>query len=222
MKKYLFLIFCMLCVSSALNCQEYYWNNGEKISLQRGDQFYIVFDEKEFTDSEMLEYIGDDAVVYSNATLKWGITKPSVTITDKDHVFYQASSYRTETSTEDFFLTHRFYVKIKKAEDIAVLQSVAKQYNAEIEKEHSLPLWYVMRCGLNTLFNALELANKFYEEGKFTYSEPEFIGGVHGSQNQDIPITNNKEARTAKVLRGTQILIERGDKTYTLTGQEVR
>jgi hypothetical protein len=212
----------MLGVSSALNCQEYYYNNGEKISLQRGDQFYIVFDEKEFSDSEMLEYIGDDAIVYSNATLKWGITKPSVTITDKDHVFYQASSYRTETSTEDFFLTHRFYVKIKKAEDLTLLQNMAKLYNAEIEKEQGLPLWYIMQCGLNSSYNALELANKFYEEGKFTYSQPEFIGGVHVSQSQDIPTSDGIVARTSKILRGTQILIEREDKIYMLTGQEVK
>ena len=33
---------------------------------------------------------------------------------------------------------------------------------------------------------------------------------------QDQPLT------TKKLLRGTQILIERGDKTYTLTGQEVK
>lgn len=202
--------------------QEYYWNNGEKIILQRGDRSYILFDEKGFMESEKLDYIGEDEIVYSNATLKWGITKPKTVITDKEYVYYQTSSYRTETSTEDFFLTHRFYVKIKKAEDIAVLQSIAKQFNAEIEKEHSLPLWYIMRCGLNSSFNALELANKFYEEGKFTYSEPEFIGGVHVSQNQDILNTNIEVTRTAKKLCGTQVLIECGDKTYTLTGQEVK
>ena len=33
---------------------------------------------------------------------------------------------------------------------------------------------------------------------------------------QDQPLT------TKKILRGTHILIERGDKTYTLTGQEVK
>lgn len=41
-----------------------------------------------------------------------------------------------------------------------------------------MPLWYIISCGVNSQYNALELANIFYETELFAVSEPEFIGAL--------------------------------------------
>lgn len=49
------------------------------------------------------------------------------------------------------------------------------------------------------------------EEGSFTTKAPQGIEDIHVDTSKDI-----------KVLNDGQIYILRGDKTYTITGQEVR
>ena len=61
---------------------------------------------------------------------------------------------------------------------MAFLQELSEQYHLTFEEDIDLPLWYIINCGVNSQYNALELANIFYETKLFAISEPEFMGAL--------------------------------------------
>ena len=186
-----FMLFFVLCSTLLISCEpinpdgdqypvvsadDYYWYKDKKIHLERGDQEFIIFDDALFSeiDKNKLEYSAIDKYL-NEPNLKWGITKPNTVIEDLEHVLYRMPSYKSGESNR--FVTHTFMVKLKDSDDLSVLQNMAEQYNAEIVKEDFLPLWYLLVCNLPSSSNAMDIANRFHESGKFEYAEPNFMGG---------------------------------------------
>ena len=162
-----------------VSAQDYYWYEGSKILLERGNQEYIVYNDALLLKSDKEKVIESGDLSYPEmVNLKWGITKPDVVLEDVEHVLYRTPSYKN-SEDNNIFITHRFYVKLKENEDLSVLQKMAEKYNAKIEQDVNLPSWHILSCGLPSAFNALELANIFYETELFAASEPEFIGGTY-------------------------------------------
>ena len=178
MKKFIYSALILMSFSLAVQAEDYYWYNGNKIPIQHGNQQYIMFVANSLQESDMakLEYT-EDVSHPEVPNLKWGITKPNAVIEDAEHVLYQTLSYLTD-SDHDMFVTHRFYVQLKDNKDLTILQNMADQYSAEIEGEGAFQPWYILRCKLKSKYNALELANIFYESGLFSATEPEFIGAI--------------------------------------------
>ena len=186
MKRTLLFLFCALMSVQMFSesgplYADYYWYNGNKIYLERGNQEYIIYNNALLLESDKRKLSHTDVIFPSypeHPNLMWGTTEPNAVIDDVAHVLYQTPSYKRDEEG-DIFVTHRFYVKLKDGEDLSVLQNMAAQYNAEIEEENdALPLWYILRCGLPSTYNAMELANIFYESGLFLATEPEMIGGL--------------------------------------------
>ena len=179
--KILFSIMLSLACTFSVNVsaqQDYYWYKESKILLERGNQEYIIYDDALLLQSDKEKIVEKGDVSYPEmANLKWGITKPNAIIEDLEHVFYRTPSYK-DTEGGNIYVTHCFYVKLKQEEDIVLLQNMTKQYNVDFEQDVDLPLWYILTCRLPSVFNALELANIFYETKLFAASEPEFIGAM--------------------------------------------
>ncbi len=227
MKKVLFLsafISFTCCIANAQDSKQsdYYWYNGTQIQLERGNQEYIIYDDALLSDSDKEKLAESGNVSYPGKdNLKWGTTKPDAVIQDLDNVLYRTPSYKSSDGN-NIFVTHRFYVKLKNSEDLSVLQSMAKQYSAEIEKKDSdLPLWYILRCDLPSSFNALELANIFYESGLFFVAEPEFMGGFSPDTAVKQVFNNQNETTQKKIYNGV-IIIEVGGKKYNVLGLNIR
>lgn len=187
-----FMLFFVLCSTLLIACEpitpngdqypvvsadDYYWYEGEKIYLERGNQEYIIYDDALLSemDKQKLEMSESDSYL-EEPNLKWGITKPNTVIEDLEHVLYRMPSYTSEGI--NFFVTNSFLVKLKGSDDLPILQNMAEQYNVKIVKEELLPLWYLLVCNLPSSSNALDIANRFYESGKFAVSEPNFMGGL--------------------------------------------
>ena len=222
MKRLLFILLSIVPI--IVSAQDYYWYDGVKILLERGNQEYIIYDDSLLLESDKEKLIESGNVSYPKmVNLKWGITKPGAVFEDIEHIFYRTSSYK-DSEDENMFVTHRFYVKLKSSNDLSVLQNLAKQYNVEIEKESTLPLWYILRCGLPSVFNALELANKFYETELFAASEPEFIGGIYPDNDVTAinQVINNQSDIINKKLVNRILVIEHNGKIYNAQGQELR
>lgn len=170
----------MLSVSFyAYSHNYYYWYQGKQIPLSLGNHFYIIYDAKEIKGVDSLQVIdGGYLSLSKEAQIKWGIVSQQTAANVKD-VLYQMPSFASSDPTQDMFVTHRFYVKLKQPDDIILLNNLVEQYQAEIEQEGDFPLWYIIRCGLNSQQNALSLANIFYESGLFDVAEPEFINAIH-------------------------------------------
>lgn len=174
MKRTIHIISCLLCVISAAYGQNYYWYKGQQIPLKIGNQRYILYEDNNKTDSDFPQVIEGGAIAdYKDKKLKWGIVEQVTPVASKD-VVYQIPSFHCYDTNKNLLVTHRFYVKLKSEDNLSSLQEMVHIYNAEIE-EGILDLWYVIRCGLNSQYNALELANIFYESGSFAATEPEFI-----------------------------------------------
>lgn len=226
MKKILFiglLLSIALTISAQRQAQDYYWYDGAKILLERENQEYIIYDNSLLLESDKEKLSHSENVLYpGRVNLKWGITKPNAIIEDLEHVFYRTPSY---IGSEDdiVFVTHRFYVKLKDTEDLSVLLNMAEQYNAEIEQDVDLPLWYILTCGLPSVFNALELANIFYETKLFAASEPEFIGGyLNNDVNAIDQATNNNSEIIKKKLYNGVLIVESAGNMYNAQGMRLR
>lgn len=69
-----------------------------------------------------------------------------------------------------------FYVKLKSASDIGVLEQFAAQKGVYIERQiPNMPKWYVISVNNVALGTALNMANIFYESGLFADVDPAFI-----------------------------------------------
>ena len=174
MKRALYFLIILLGISFPAKCQDYYWYKGKQIPLQRGNQHYILYEENGIKKAEAAHIIEGGEISFSKGkSLKWGIMPQPMTIVPA-YIVYQTPSFLCPDTTQNMYVTHRFYVKLKQEEDFAILQDYVSHYHAEIEQIGALPSWYIIRCGYSTEYNALVLANIFYESGLFAVSEPEF------------------------------------------------
>lgn len=73
-------------------------------------------------------------------------------------------------------LSNSFYVKLKKKEDLKLLQLKASEMNLEIVgHDKFMPLWFTLSIPSPRSLNALNYANIFYETGLFESTEPAFM-----------------------------------------------
>jgi len=221
MKRLSLFVLCLLTVSLTVLGQDYYWYKGNKIQITRGSQFYIIYEDDLLADSDKAKIESGDYVFYDGySNLKWGTTKPNAEIEDKEHIHYCMYSYKKANRPDDMFVTHRFYVKLKSVEDVSTLESLAAEKGAEIdEHDEDVPLWYVLRCKLDAPHNALELANMFYESGLFAVAEPEFMNQYEFAS---LELNNEESSVKNKIIRDGRVYIICDDKTYTVSGQQMK
>lgn len=139
-----------------LSAQDYYWYRGNKINLEIGNKEYVIYESD--TTPQPYKIIAKDE-------------------NKQESIIYRTPSYKSpKNSTNDIFVTDRFNVKLRHANDYSILQQMATLYHVEVLSDTVLPLWHTLQCTRLTQYNALELANIFYESEKFAAAEPEFMG----------------------------------------------
>tara|TARA_B110000259_G_scaffold151310_1_gene170954 strand:- start:2766 stop:4985 length:2220 start_codon:yes stop_codon:yes gene_type:complete len=95
-------------------------------------------------------------------------------------------TYKNKESTE-FGLTNNFYVKLKNQNDLGLLYKKAKEFNIEVLGHNEyMPLWFTLSIQKPQNYNALNLANIFYETGLFESTEPAFM--YRDLQNSNDPL----------------------------------
>ncbi|MDR0712407.1 MAG: S8 family serine peptidase [Prevotellaceae bacterium] len=73
-------------------------------------------------------------------------------------------------------LSNFFYVKLKSLNDTILLQQEVEKENATIVLQNqSMPLWFVVSITETSQYNAMEMANRFYESELFQYAEPDLM-----------------------------------------------
>ena len=79
-------------------------------------------------------------------------------------------------------LSNNFYIKLKHEADIDLLYQKAREFDVEvIGHDPYMTSWFLLSITHPLKYNALNLANIFFESGLFECAEPEFI--MHGFQN---------------------------------------
>lgn len=73
-------------------------------------------------------------------------------------------------------ISHLLYVKLKREGDREALEKFAKEHKVEVLGNSKLmPNWFTLSCTKESSGNALEVANRLYETGKFEIAEPDFL-----------------------------------------------
>lgn len=92
---------------------------------------------------------------------------------------------------EKIGLSNNFYVKLKSKDDVKKIYDFAEKNHVEVLGYNQyMPLWFTISCSKNSKYNALELANIFYETGWFESTEPAFV--LHDLLSSSDPYFNNQ------------------------------
>lgn len=186
MKRF-YLLFSLFCIAVGVSAQDYYWYKNQKIFLEQGDEQYVLFRRDTKAGYDASAYIKTG--IANDTSLMWGIQKKNVPITSD--VKYVSPSYFIKSDSSNMYLTERFYVKLKQKEDYDQLVRFATEHNVVIIKEGALSPWYVLACTEQSVGNALQMANLFYESSLFSVAEPEFINSIrYTCVNETIFISN--------------------------------
>jgi len=73
-------------------------------------------------------------------------------------------------------LSNFLYVKLKSLNDTTLLKREAEKEQAVVVYQNDfMPLWFIVSVTARSKYNAMELANHFYESGLFQYAEPDLM-----------------------------------------------
>lgn len=201
--------------TKSMSALDYYWYNGNKIPLTKlPNKKFVIF--KADTESSFQNNLKTKGIALNSADIhaykrpnvknnnnvngvkrnevddnyKWTTLEVDdvnkLLINDLD-VIYEAPYYKTQ-SGDELRLSNIFYVKLKSANDINILQNLAIEHNVEILGENLFqPLWIILSCTNNSSGNALEMSNLFYETELFDMVDVNFSRKSQIFQNVNDP-----------------------------------
>jgi hypothetical protein len=77
---------------------------------------------------------------------------------------------------DEIGLSNFLYVKLKSLRDTVLLKQEAQKEAAVVVRQNQfMPEWFVVSVTENSKYNAMELANRFFESGLFQYAEPDLM-----------------------------------------------
>lgn len=182
--------------SALLSATDYYWHRGEQIGINiETDKRYVLLKTVPQTRAALtgVQFIeapsrvtlsgnikpveAANAVSLASNTeeeLSWAIVT-SASVRNLSDILYDAPCF-TSMEGADLGLSHLFYVKLKSPQDVDDLLSMASECGVEVLGNNEyMPLWYTLTCTNESDGNALEIANRFYESGKFRSCQPCFV-----------------------------------------------
>ena len=207
------ILFVISCSIYATAQTDYYYYKGKKIPLTLNDKKVCVSMSKDNKDVseriranfKVLSKIKDEnyeifillqsdveKLITSNS---WKEDVKSIIITP---------SYTTTEKIETFSSPY-LNVRLKREQDVGLLNTYAEMYGLKIIKNDPLmPLWYILSITPNCGKNPLECANTLWESGDFAASVPDFCSndrtcsndpkfflqwGLHNSSYPDMDIS---------------------------------
>ena len=193
MRKFLILLWFFSVSFGSIYGQEfYYWAYGEKYPLELyPEKHYVVVETdskqaisqglkiaqvkvEEIQVSSLTQAINRSNNNSSDNHIKWTVVSDRLSkaqLNNSKDIIYSAPFFKV--NGKELGLSNYFYVKLKKASDIILLEEMAKENKIEIIGNDSfMPLWYVLSCSKISNGNALVMANLFYESGSFEEAQP--------------------------------------------------
>lgn len=199
-------IFACFCISNSFAQEYYYWANGKKypLELQADKQFILtksatkeltaqslgvspveISDLKKLVISKTIKN-NTSIISKNNPDLYWAFVNRSLQEEriNLSEIIYTAPSFIV--NGKQLGLSQYFYVKLNKEEDTKLLEIIAKENNVNIVGNDSfMPLWFILSCDKNSKGNALEMANLFYETGRFASAQPDLMEDFSGNCRND-------------------------------------
>ena len=222
----LMLVVCFLCSIYAVAQTDYYYDTyGKKISITLNENKVLIMIPKDcdkvnericanvqpfFSITDELFgffYIFITRADFEKLTSQdfWEEDAKSVIITPCYDMENMVGIYR------EAFLTIYLGVKLKKEEDIDLLNSYAEKYKLKILGRTSryYPLWYDLQVTQESEKNALECANEMYESGDFERSYPgwalPYSGAAEPTSVRSITTATTKPSSEIYDLQGRRL-----------------
>lgn len=189
----LLLLFCLFAAHPLYGQHSYYYYGNNRIALEEAPEKSFILLNSEDTCSflQSLSESANQQISFNKITLPvercvnapstvccWSTTNTRDLPSNYPNYVYKSSAYCTAQG-DTVYVSHLFYVKLNRSEDIVLLASLADSMGASIVGHNTyMPLWYVLSCTKYSIGNALQVANLFYESGLFGAAEPDFIGSV--------------------------------------------
>ncbi|MDR2653647.1 MAG: S8 family serine peptidase [Prevotellaceae bacterium] len=198
-KTLLFIGFVLMCTLIKAQDAHYYYYDGKKQYLTLNTEYaFLSLEEASISDSINqlavdIKDIRSDNTANKQYRSKQGknrfctelkfqgnLTKEQylAKIADIKRLHSKAivSPYFKMGNDDKIGLSNFFYVKLKSESDTVLLEKMAMQKKCTIiEQDQFMPLWFVLSTTELSEFNAMEMANIFYESGHFTTAEPNLM-----------------------------------------------
>jgi subtilisin family serine protease len=204
MKTVLLYAFMLIIIIGRINAQDtyYYYYGDKKVSLQPSlDKVLIKFN-KELSFESIKEFISLNSKIKpisvknihrSNfvtaeliENLKFNDLKQLIIALNSDEKVDYANLYYRSSNDYKKTLTDKFIVKLEKTTSIIELEALLNNTKTSVFRQDKYDnLIYVINVDKKSTGNALELANYFYETGKFVFSEPDFLSTVRLFTNDE-------------------------------------
>lgn len=178
----------------------YYWYNGEKIYLTpKADKQFILFRTSDANSissllpasaagksptetsiqkvvlSARLKPIDENSSLITEDYSWTTISTNDLNAVRSTAIIYSAP-YFTLPDGKEAGLSHLFYVKAKSIKDYRVLQQFAEENKVKVlGRNEYMRDWFTLSCTNESAGNALEMANKFYENGPFESCQPDLM-----------------------------------------------
>lgn len=111
--------------------------------------------------------------------------KVNLTI-DENHSSKSKIYFKRSNNSEPVQISDIFYVKLREASDLNLLQENAKLNNVTIVHQNRfMPLWYKLKLNAGNNKSSLEICNEFYETGNFADVDPAFMFNFRNNCSND-------------------------------------
>ncbi|MFD1616027.1 hypothetical protein [Gelatiniphilus marinus] len=153
----------MLALIGFSQNSDYYYYKSKKVNLYKSNSRHYILTNKNKSGSAVVEKLSQDNFILEkmhpnkvrNSFFNrekntndgnWAIVKGNISLKDYDWITYKAPFYYTKDSVE-VGLSHLFYVKLKKKQDLTVLKEFAERKKVEIIGQNDfMPLWFTLAC----------------------------------------------------------------------------
>jgi serine protease len=202
--KNLYLIMVLLLGFWGVNAQSnhYYYYKGEKVPLTLDKNHLNISTTVNFN-AQAATRLGftDVKLQHDDAGLQpqlFGSVKFTSTPSDRefydkikalretDNVKHVALYFSRGKDATPIGLSNYFYIKLRKAGDLALLQKIAREQNVHIvEQVSGMPEWYILSVNPKAEKTSLDAANAMYETGRFADVDPAFVFNFRSNCTND-------------------------------------
>ena len=112
-------------------------------------------------------------IVYTKENKTCSQLKEIIHTLEKADIIAFASLTAGKSDEPDWTYTDEIAVGVKDKDDLSDLYAVMEETNTRIKKQTEI--YYLLGVGKNSMGNAVQVANYFYETGKFKYAHPNFL-----------------------------------------------
>jgi subtilisin family serine protease len=183
------IVFAIFGVSAQNNY--FYYYKGEKVQLTVDKNFLNIIVNEGFNTSAVtrlgfeefkLEMDRSGKQTQLLGRLKFKSTPSDAEFNEKVNALRQiknikhvAPYFSRGENAEPIGVSNYFYIKLKNANDLSILQKAAKEQNLQIIKQvPNMPEWYILSVNPISKKTSVEASNSLYETGLFADVDPAF------------------------------------------------